>query len=215
MKKGLRIDKLVKEMLFVDQPELYPDDLWTDFYETISVFLCDEDIAAIEARYGEQPLTTPWVRRQLAELTVFFRQSPVTEEIYDILDEYDRKKALESPGKIQPILETEEIIHLSSHGIKPDPFKVGEIEFASKVNDRPVYVWKHKETQVPVKFLENILKTLAQDGYKNMILIADLHLLADIPDKFQFPIPYDVLPINQGNIVDVDIEAHNNTSWVS
>ncbi|HUF03125.1 MAG TPA: hypothetical protein VMM38_03025 [Aridibacter sp.] len=203
--ENIRILDLLRDILFIEDVDFYPRNMWEDFEDAISMFLNDEEIAVINYRYGEDDFCEFQVgerRRILLDLSARLRESRLFDEMNSLMAHYENSFSLPvstmgGAGDLAFSLETQEFVRrcLSMHGLPYDPGVAGDFSFDSRIGEYPVIVWRFSECEMKLEMLKDLLKRAAESGFRRLILLAMPRLTLSIPKEIEGHIPYTFLPV--------------------
>lgn len=193
---------VARDLLFVEDTDFYPAEIWEEFREALYLFLTDNEIEVLNYRYGDVDFCSFSVenrRRILSDLVLRFNRS----EFYSEMDA--TMKAHESAifaindqnPFVQNRADSEELVlkALANIGLSHLPGSVGECNFDSQIGNFPVYVWRSSEVQMPLRILKDMLNAVAAAGFGRFFVVAPPRLTSELPINAPGFIPYTFIPL--------------------
>ncbi|REJ76208.1 MAG: hypothetical protein DWQ47_11375 [Acidobacteria bacterium] len=216
-----RLQDLLIDLLFIEDADFYPSEMWEDFADAISLFLNAEEIELVNYRYGNEDFCSFEVgerRRILRDLFTRFRESRLFDEMNSVMSDHEGTPSAgrESSGLklVSPLPENSvtddsrtfgsEIANgagdfvrscLEAHGLEYCPGSAGEFRYDSKMGNDPVVVWRFSEYEMKPAILEDLLEKASENGFERLIVAAIPRLTADLPKALAGRIPYTFLPV--------------------
>ncbi len=197
---------IVRDFLFVEEADFYPDEIWEDFEEAFYLFLTDDEIEVLNYRYGSDDFCRFSVdkrRRILSDLVLRFNRSEFYTEMDSIMKNCERAMfsdyqddEAESKTNVSEDFVRNSLTRL---GLEYMPTTIGNLDFDSQIGNFPVYVWRSSELPMPVSSLEKMLRRAADEGFSRFFIVSQPRLIVDLPISIDGYIPFTFIPlIDQG-----------------
>ncbi len=193
---------LARDFLFLEDVDFYPSELWTDFQEALYLFLTEDEIEALNYRYGnvdESRFSVDETRRILSGLMFRFIGSEFYEEMNSIMTGLESAEQLVTHVRELTPLQRKEIAivigALEKIGIDYSPGAAGRFEYDAMISRFPVYVWRESDTPVPLRILKRMLEDAAEEGFGRFFMVANPRLTVDLPRAVEGCIPHTFIPL--------------------
>lgn len=203
----IRIRELICDLLFIEDADFYPESMWEDFTDAISLFLNADEIDVVNYRYGNDDFCRLEVgerRRILAGLFARFIASRLSGEMDSVLAEYEDPSASAVEPVVaaafdrgaKPGLNPGTFVRncLEAQGLHFEPGTAGGLSFDSRIGETPVIVWRFSEYELTVPVLDDLLVRAQRAGFERLFLIAKAHLTRELPKEIPDRIPFTILP---------------------
>ncbi|MCB1025039.1 MAG: hypothetical protein KDB79_11640 [Acidobacteria bacterium] len=194
--------EIAKDLLFVEEADFYPDEIWEDFAEAFYLFLTDDEIEVLNYRYGTDDFCEFSVdkrRRILSDLALRFHRSEFYSEMDSIMKNCEREMFADHNDDQAARGRTfsDDFVRnsLMRLGLDHLPGSIGGLEFDSQIGNFPVYVWRSSEVPMPVATLTKMLKAAADEGFSRFFIVAQPRAIVDLPVSIEGCIPFTFIPI--------------------
>ena len=193
---------IVRDFLFVEETDFYPDEIWSDFEEAFYLFLTDDEIEVLNYRYGSEdfcPFSVEKRRRILSDLVLRFNRSEFFSEMDSMLKTHESAvfeisgglKSVDTDGGSEGFVRKS----LNNLGLDYRPKSVGNCDFDAFIGEFPVYVWRFNQVDMPHSVLENLLRNAAAEGFGRFFIVAHPKLTQELPASIEGAIPYSFIPL--------------------
>ena len=197
--------EVAKDFLFVEDTDFYPKEIWDDFKEALYLFLTDDEIDVLNYRYGTEDFCSFTVderRRILSALVLRFNRSEFCSEMDAVMKNYEAAIFSNSydHGFIEETPDSEEFVveSLRRTGLEYRPTTIGNCTFDSRIGNFPVYVWRFREVNMPLRVLESLLELVSAEGFGRFFIVAHPRMTMDLPISIAGCIPYTFIPLIDG-----------------
>lgn len=199
---NFNIFDIVRDFLFVEEADFYPDEIWEDFGEAFYLFLTDDEIEVFNYRYGTDDFCRFSVdkrRRILSDLVLRFNRSEFYTEMDSIMKNCERAifSDYQDDESASETNVSEDFVRnsLMRLGLDYLPASIGSLEFDSQIGNFPVYVWRSSEVPMPIRTLEKMLGYAADSGFSRFFIVAQPRLIVDLPISIDGCIPFTFIPL--------------------
>ncbi len=192
------IVKIARELLFIEEFEIYPSEIWDDFREALYLFLHDDEIRVLNHRFASEECEFSFEQRRriLSNLMVRFQESELFDEMDATLRFYENEifediltGTPQVEGSVSFVKET-----LNRLGIKDQPGRKGNLSYDAMIDSFPICVWRSRESAIPIEALLSMLDAAARAGFGRLFLVAHSSLISNLPPKLDGYIPFTVVP---------------------
>lgn len=199
--------RFASDLLFVEDTDFYPHQIWKDFEEALFLFLTDEEISLLSYSYGKHDscrFSISERRKILSGLFTRLRNSNLFAEMDSLMSEYETDfliagfkddSAYESNDRQEFVRSA-----LSNLGLPYLPETLGDLSFDSKIGNYPVYVWKLREVSMPLSVLNDILNSAADSGFGRFFVVANPRLTQKLPTTIKGCIPFTFIPLIEESV---------------
>ncbi len=199
--------RFASDLLFVEDTDFYPHQIWKDFEEALFLFLTDEEISLLSYSYGKHDYCRFSIserRKILSGLFTRLRNSNLFAEMDSLMSEYETDfliagfkddSAYESNDRQEFVRSV-----LSNLGLPYLPETLGDLSFDSKIGNYPVYVWKFREVSMPLSVLNEILNSAADSGFGRFFVVASPRLTQKLPTTIKGCIPFTFIPLIEESV---------------
>lgn len=203
MQNGTKLElALWTHLLFVDEPDLYPAEIWSYFTEALYAILSEEDVKLLESKFGSAEADSP-SREKLIDLFNRLRGSDFISEMLETLRMVESNNFQTAGAADTTLTEAQsEFDEVGSTG----RLKIKGFTFDSTVDGNPMHIWKFSELKLPILLLEEMVEAVISAGYERLFLCIPNELVCKIPDG----VPVTVLPkfMTSEPLVELDPDSN-------
>ncbi|MEZ5344824.1 MAG: hypothetical protein R2681_04620 [Pyrinomonadaceae bacterium] len=210
------ISDIIRDFLFVEESDFYPDEIWEDFAEAFELFLTDDEIEVLNYRYGSDDFCRFSVdkrRRILSDLMLRFNRSELFNEMDSTMKNCEREifSDYQDDGPVNASGVSDGFVRnsLLRLGLEYTPASLGDLDFDSQIGDFPVYVWRSSNVEMPVRALKQMLRNAEDEGFGHFFIVAQPRLIVDLPNSIDGCIPYTFLPLIDQSVDTGETKAND------